>query len=116
MSAVADPTGQLAAGDRSRRKLLVEAWPVHDAVSGEQVWMTGKLKVIAAERRALVAGHVGGRRETAGPVVPGAVKQHADERLDTREVDRAVRALVALVEGSNARAEDCRHNVTLDSC
>jgi hypothetical protein len=45
----------------------------------------------------------------------GTVKQHADERLDPGEVDRAVPALIALVERGDARAEDCRHKVTLDS-
>ena len=62
---VADAAGQLGAGHRRRRQLLVEARPVHDAVLAEQVAVAGELEVVAAERRALVAGHVGGRREAA---------------------------------------------------
>ena len=88
---------------------------MQDAVLAEQVALAGEFEVVAAERRALVTGHVGGRRETVLPVVAGAVEQHADERLDPREVDRPVLALIALVEAGHARAESCRHEVTLDS-
>jgi hypothetical protein len=112
---VTDPAGQLGPGHRRRRQLLVEAGLVQDAVLAEQVALAGEFEVVAAKRRALVTGHVGGRRETVLPVVAGAVEQHADERLDPREVDRPVLALIALVEAGHARAEGCRHEVTLDS-
>src|SRR6516165_4276431 len=103
---VTDAPGQLGSGHRRRRQLLVEARLVHDAVLAEQVAVAGQLEVVPAKRRALVAGHVGGRRDAALAVMAGAVEQHADERLDPREVDRPVLALIALVEGGHARAED----------
>ena len=71
---------------------------MQDAVLAEQVALAGEFEVVAAKRRALETGHVGGRRETVLPVVAGAVEQHADERLDAREVDRPVLALIPLVE------------------
>jgi hypothetical protein len=110
---VTDLAGQLGAGYGRRRQLLVEAGPVQDAVLGEHVTVAGEFKVVAAKRGTLVTGHVGGRRETVLPVETGAVEQHADERLDPREVDRPVLELIALVEAGHA--ESCRHEVTLDS-
>ncbi len=61
-----------------------------------------ELLVEAAERRALVAGHERARQQSARPVGPVLVEQHADEALDAGEEDAAVLEQVLVVEGDLA--------------
>ena len=76
---------------------------------------------VAAARRCFDDEHSDWRRMTPSERgkliyrIGDLIEQHADERLNPRQVDRAVLPVIALVKAGHAWAEDFRHGVTLDS-
>jgi hypothetical protein len=90
--------GELRAVDGGRGELLVEAGRELDAVLGGEVAQAHDLLVEAAERRALVAGDERRGVQAGALVGPVLVEQHAHDRLDAREEDRAALEDVLVLE------------------
>ncbi len=95
---IADLARELRAGHGGRGELLVQAGLGHDGVLGEQRGVARQLEVEAAQRGALIAGHVGRRGPPGALVGPRPVEQHAHQRLDAGQVDGPLLAAVAILE------------------
>ena len=95
---VADLTRELRAGHRGRGELLVQAGLGHDGVLSEQGGVARQFEVEAAQRGALVAGHVGRRGPPGALVGPRPVEQHAHQGLDAGQVDGTLLAAVAILQ------------------
>ena len=87
--------GQLRAVDRGRRELLVQSRHEADLGVGEPA----ELLVEAAEGRPLVAGDERADVQAGGAVGAALVEQHAHERLDPGQEDRALLADILVLEG-----------------
>ena len=95
---LADLTRELRAGHRGRGEFLVQARLRHDGVLSEQRGVARQFEVEAAQRRALIAGHVGRRGPPGALVGPRPVEQHAHQSLDAGQVDGTL-----LAAGSDPR-------------
>jgi hypothetical protein len=96
---------ELRAVDGGRGELLVEAGGELDRVLGAEPAEPHHFLVEAAERRALVAGDEGRGVEAGADVGAVLVEQHAHERLDAAEEDRALLEDVLVLQRGLGAAE-----------
>ena len=88
----------LRAPDRGRREVFVHAGLEFDVVLFEVLSRGEKLLVVAAERRAAIAGDEARGVEPGGAVAPDLRHRQADQRLDAGQEDVAGALGVFLIE------------------
>ena len=88
----------LRAPDRGRREVLVHAGLELDVVLFEMFSRGEQLLVVAAERRAAIAGDEARGVQARGAVAPDLRHRQPDQRLDARQEDVAGALGVFLIE------------------
>ena len=89
----------LAAPDRGRRQVLVDAGLEMDVLFLQEAPRLPKRLVVAAERRAAIAGDETRRVEARRRIAPALHQRQADQGLDAGQIDAAGFEGVLVVEG-----------------
>ena len=98
--------GLLAAPQRRRRQILVEARLKDDVIGFEKLARAPHLLVETAERRAAIPGDVTARVEPGAPVPLLLHQSQPDNRLRARNEDPVLGQIVFVVEGNRLQRHD----------
>ncbi len=93
----------LAAPDRGRGQVLVQARPELDVRLGEKLFRAPQRKVERAQRRAAIAGYEAGGVQSGQYVALALQHQQAHQRLNAGHIDAAGLELVFVVESDLAQ-------------
>ena len=83
----ADDRKNLAAHDRGRGEIFVDAGTKNDIVLLEQLARSRQLKIVAAERRAFVAGNERAGLQARAAIAAHLIHRQPHQRLDAGEID-----------------------------